>query len=84
MGGDGAGYDTGDHDIGDRGIDAFIGYATAHGETSDTRQVIGDLVDMLRTAWRLMTPAQRTAFCGDADVLGIAEAAGGSGAGANG
>ena len=59
-------------------------YATAHGETSDTRQVIGDLSDMLRAAWRLMTPEQRTAFREDPDVLGIAEAAGGSGVGANG
>ena len=79
MGGDGT-----EHDTGDRGIDAFIGFATAHGETSDTRQVIGDLSDMLRAAWRLMTPAQRAEFCGDADVLGIAEAAGESGAGADG
>ncbi len=72
--------DSGD----DRGIDTFIAYATAHGETSDTRQVIGDLSDMLRAAWRLMTPAQQAEFRGDADVLGIVEAAGGSGIGANG
>ena len=76
--------DDDDGDVTDRGIDAFIAYATAHGETSDTRQVIGDLSDMLRAAWRLMTPEQRTAFCGDPDVLGIAEAAGGSGVGASG
>lgn len=68
----------------DQGIDAYIACATAHGETSDTRQVIGDLSDMLRTAWRLMTPEQQAAFRGDADVLGIVEAAGGSGDGANG
>ncbi len=71
-------------DLTDRGIDVFIAYAAAHGETSDTRQVIGDLSDMLRAAWRLMTPEQRTAFREDADVLGIAEAAGGSGVGASG
>jgi hypothetical protein len=73
-----------DQEPDDRGIDAFIAFATAHGETSDTRQVIGDLSDMLRAAWRLMTPAQRAEFRGDADVLGIVEAAGGSGVGANG
>lgn len=39
---------------------------------------------MLRAAWRLMTPAQQAEFRGDADVLGIVEAAGGSGIGANG
>lgn len=67
-----------------QGIDAYIAFATAHGETSDTRQVIGDLSDMLRAAWRLMTPDQQAAFREDADVLGIVEAAGDSGAGANG
>lgn len=66
------------------GIDTFISYATAHGETSDTRQVIGDLSDMLRAAWRLMTPEQQAAFREDAEVLGIVEAAGGSGTGASG
>ncbi len=77
IGGDGAGH------VG-RGVDDLIAHATAHGETSDTRQVIGDLSDMLRAAWRLMTPAQRAAFREDSEVLGIIEAAGGSGSGANG
>ena len=76
--------DADDGDVTDRGIEALIAYATAHGETSDTRQVIGDLSDMPRAAWRLMTPEQRTAFHGDPDILGIAEAAGGSGVGASG
>lgn len=73
-----------DRDADEQGINTFIAFATAHGETSDTREVIGDLSDMLRAAWRLMTPEQRAAFRDDADVLGIIEAAGGSGAGANG
>lgn len=63
----------------DDGIDKYIACAVAHGETADTRQVIGDLSDMLKTAWALMTPEQRQAFEEDANVLGIVEAAGGSG-----
>ena len=67
-----------------REIDTLIGYAAAHGETSDTRQVIGDLSTMLQVAWDLMTPEQRAAFQDDANVLAIIEAAGGSPAGASG
>ena len=65
-------------------IATLIGYATAHGETSDTRQVIEDLSTMLQAAWDLMTPEQRIAFQEDANVLGIIEAAGGSAVGAAG
>ena len=43
----------------DQGIATYIAYATAHGETSDTRQVISDLSDMLHVAWGLMTPEQQ-------------------------
>ena len=65
-------------------IATLIGYATAHGETSDTRQVIEDLSTMLQAAWDLMTPEQQAAFKDDANVLGIVEAAGGSPVGAAG
>ena len=57
-------------------LDDYLDFARGHGQTSDTRQWINDLEDMLRIAWDLMTPEQRAAFRQHADILALAEAAG--------
>jgi hypothetical protein len=57
-------------------LDDLLGYARAHGATSDTREWIADLESMLAVAWELMTEEQRAGFCQDPDVLAIMEAAG--------
>jgi hypothetical protein len=60
----------------DRNLNDCLGSARGYGETTDTRPWVADLEDMLRTAWSLMLPEQRDAFCVDPDLLGIAEAVG--------
>jgi hypothetical protein len=65
----------------ERGLEDYLGYARAHADTSDTRQWVTDLEDMLRVAWDLMTPEQKAAFRGHPDILAIEDAVGG-GAGA--
>jgi hypothetical protein len=60
----------------ERNLEDYLGFARGHGETTDTRQWVADLENMLRIAWDLMTPGQRAAFCDHPDVLAIAEAAG--------
>jgi hypothetical protein len=59
-----------------RDLDDYLGFARGHGETTDTRQWVADLEDMLRVAWDIMTSEQRAAFREHADVLSIADAAG--------
>ena len=68
--------DGGDTPEPKRDLDDYLGFARGHGETTDTRQWVADLEDMLRVVWDMMTPEQRAAFCEHPDVLGIAEAAG--------
>ena len=60
------------------GLENYLGFARGHGETTDTRQWVEDLEDMLRIAWDLMSPEQRSAFREHPDILAIAEAAGGA------
>jgi hypothetical protein len=60
----------------EQGIETYLGFAKGHGETSDTQQWIGDLEDMLRVAWRLLTPEQQRRFRDDPEILAIVEAAG--------
>lgn len=60
------------------GLDTYLGYARGHGETTDSRQWIGDLEDMLRVAWDLMTPAQRAEFRDHPDILAMVESGGGA------
>ncbi len=62
---------------GERGLRDYVGFARAHGDTGDGRQVIGDLEDMLRVAWEITTPEQRAAFREHADILALEEAVGG-------
>ena len=59
-----------------RAIDPWLEMARAHGETTDTKMWTGDLEDMLRIAWDIMTDEQRDAFSTHPDVLAIAEASG--------
>jgi hypothetical protein len=53
----------------ERHLDAYLGLARAHADTTDTRQWVMDLEDMLRVAWELMTPSQREAFRNHPDIL---------------
>lgn len=64
----------------ERELADYLGFARAHGATSDSRQWITDLEDMLRVAWTLMTREQLTEFRGHPDILAIEEAAGGTAA----
>ena len=64
----------------ERQLADYLGFARAHGATSDSRQWISDLEDMLRVAWVLMTPDQLAEFRGHPDILAIEEAAGGTSA----
>ena len=57
-------------------LEDLLRCAQLHGETTDTRQWIESLEQMIGVAWELMTEQQRTAFCEHGDVLAIAEAAG--------
>jgi hypothetical protein len=68
--------DAGDTPEPRRDLDDYLGFARGHGETTDTRQWVADLEDMLRVAWDMMTPEQRAAFREHPDVLSIADAAG--------
>jgi hypothetical protein len=43
-------------------IEAYIAAAEQHGKDSEPDHEVGDLQDMLRVAWSLMTPAQRVSF----------------------
>lgn len=61
----------------ERGLEDYLRYARAHSDTSDTRQWVADLEDMLRVAWDLMTPEQKAAFRGHPDILAIEDAVGG-------
>lgn len=55
----------------------YLGFARAHADTSDTRQWVSDLEDMLRVAWELMTPEQQAQFREHPDILAIEDAVGG-------
>lgn len=61
----------------ERDLSDYLGFARAHADTSDTRQWVSDLEDMLRVAWGLMTPEQKAAFRGHPDILAIEDAVGG-------
>jgi hypothetical protein len=63
-------------------LDTYFGLARAHADTTDTRQWITDLEDMLRIAWDLMTPMQREAFCTHPDILALDDAVNGGSAAA--
>lgn len=43
-------------------IEFFIDAAKTHGIDSEPDHEVGDLQDMLRAAWDILTPAQRMAF----------------------
>lgn len=43
-------------------IEKLITCAENHGEDSDPVHQVGDLEDMLRAAWQLMTPEQKRRF----------------------
>ena len=61
----------------EHGLADYLGFARAHADTSDTRQWVEDLEDMLRVAWDLMTPEQRAAFRSHPDILAVEDAVGG-------
>lgn len=61
----------------ERDLSDYLGFARAHADTSDTRQWVSDLEDMLRVAWELMTPEQKAAFRDHPDILAIEDAVGG-------
>jgi hypothetical protein len=64
----------------ERDLADYLVFARARAETSDTRQWVSDLEDLLRVAWCLMTPEQRSAFRGHPDVLALVDAVGGGSA----
>lgn len=64
----------------ERELADYLRFARAHADTSDTRQWVSDLEDMLRVAWDLMTPEQRAAFCGHPDILALEDTVSGGSA----
>lgn len=52
-------------------LDDFIKAATNHGRDSEPDHEVGDLQDMLRTAWKIMTPEQRIRFMNHETPAGI-------------
>lgn len=43
-------------------IETYISAAQQHGEDSEPDHEVGDLQDMLRVVWKLLTPQQKAAF----------------------
>lgn len=43
-------------------LDDIIAAAANHGRDSEPDHEVGDLQDLLRVAWKIMTPQQRTQF----------------------
>jgi hypothetical protein len=52
-------------------IEEYLTAAMNHGDNSEDDQEIGDLQEMLRVAWEIMTPQQRDQFRNDPCPLGI-------------
>jgi hypothetical protein len=48
-----------DTDLADGGLEALLASARAHGRQSDPDQEVGDLQEILRACWEVMTPPQR-------------------------
>jgi hypothetical protein len=55
-------------------IETFIGAARQHGEDDEPDHEVGDLQQMLRAAWNIMTPGQRQEFASSPVVLAVLEA----------
>lgn len=60
---------------GDELVEVLIGHAETHGSDDDPDHEVGDLQDMLRVAWGLMTPEQRRKMICHNDVSNVVEAA---------
>ncbi len=60
-------------------LDHYLAAARGHAETADTKQWASDLEDMLRAAWSLLTPAQKSEFREHPEVLAVMEMAGDAG-----
>ena len=52
-------------------IETYINAAFLHGSDSKPEHELGDLQDLLRLAWSLMTPDQRETFAKDDVALAI-------------
>jgi hypothetical protein len=60
-------------------IETFIAAAQKHGEDSEPDHEVGDLQDMLRAAWSIMTPEQRRTFATTEEVDNVMDSAYGDG-----
>lgn len=58
-------------------IDDIIEAAANHGRDSEPDHEVGDLQDLLRVAWKIMTPQQRVRFWNDDTTNGIIKEWGG-------
>lgn len=56
-------------------VETLIGHAKTHGEDSEPDHEVGDLQDMLRAAWSLMTPEQHRQMLCHPDVSNVVESA---------
>jgi hypothetical protein len=56
-------------------LEDFLGAARQHGADEDPDHEVGDLQDLLRAAWNLMSPDQRTALMRSDPVLNLVEVA---------
>lgn len=54
-------------------IEFFIEAACQHGEDSEPDHEVGDLQDLLRGMWALLTPAQRVAFAMQENIQQVLE-----------
>ena len=68
---------TSDEPLPERDLSDYLGFARAHADTADTRRWVEDLEDMLRIAWKLMTPEQQAAFRSHPDILALEDEVGG-------
>jgi hypothetical protein len=54
-------------------IEEYILVAQQHGEDSEPDHEVGDLQDLLRAAWAMMTPEQQAALMQSDPVTALAE-----------
>jgi hypothetical protein len=54
-------------------VESYISAAAAHGRESEPDHEVGDLQQLLRAAWGIMSPEQRAAWRDDAFVREVLE-----------
>lgn len=63
------------HSNNDLVLEALLRIAKQHGEDSEPDHEVGDLQDLLRPMWKLLTPDQRNAFMASDEVRNVMQGA---------